>query len=101
MVYQRCAQSRFSALSLILASSFDCHCILWAASSPPAQIGMMWSITQPGHAPYDKPVEGQGCKCLKSALALADLFCPASLFEQNVKDTASRISTDFTFYQMH
>lgn len=75
----RSRQSRRSWRSFSLAASTVCHCMLDGASGPPAQRGVMWSTTQPGHAPRDFPVAGQGCDRLNSSTAARERCWSAAL----------------------
>jgi hypothetical protein len=61
----------YSHLSFAFASVTVCHCMFDASSAPPRFSGLMWSITHPGHAPLERPVDGHGCDFLKSRLARA------------------------------
>ncbi len=62
--------SSYSALSLAIAASFVCHCILLGESAPPRFSGVTWSTTYPGHRPEVFPVEGQGTECTNACFAV-------------------------------
>ena len=62
---------RYSILSLALAASTVCHCMLEAASGPPRFSATTWSITYPGQVPLERPVDGHGFSSLNVAFAAA------------------------------
>ena len=60
-----------SVMSLALAASTVCHCMLAGSSAPPAHSGSMWSAIQPGQGPRASPVDGQGLRRLKATTVAA------------------------------
>ena len=59
----------YSILSFAFASAVVCHCMLPGTSAPPRFNGLMWSTTNPGHAPEVLPVAGQGLLAWNALLA--------------------------------